>query len=118
MVVGPVVVVSESERRRPEGVGTPTTSRTRALTPSLAWTVRAPIRIGPHVWYGDAASHGSGRETRYGTAIPYTSSALAVLPPDDAKYSVDATLPPYSTTWPAVAVTAAEVRGFSPATPR
>ena len=94
IVSGPSVVCSVSERSRPDGVGVPDASTTRAVAPSLLWMVRAPSSIGPQRWYGECLSHGSGRETRYGTAAPYTSTALAVRPPDVEKYCVLATWPP------------------------
>src|SRR5665809_59112 len=81
-LVEPVSVWRVSERSRPDGVGTPTASRTRSSTPSFACSVRAPNRNGPHLWCGDALSHGSGRDRRYGTGVPNTSAALAVFPPE------------------------------------
>ena len=84
-VAGPFVVWTTSDRRRPDGVGAADASTTRPSTPSFDCSVRAPSRTGPQRWYGDALSHGSGRETRYGTSNPKTSTALAVLPPDVEK---------------------------------
>ncbi len=81
----PEVVLTTSARRRPDAVAVPVASTTRASMPSLDWTVRAPMSTGPQRWYGDSLSHGSGRETRYGTLKPNTSAALAVLPPEVEK---------------------------------
>ena len=81
----PLTVTSRSERMCPEGVGTVAASRTRESRSSFAWSVLAPSRTGPQRWLGEAESHGSGRDTRYGTEKPKTSAALAVLPPDDEK---------------------------------
>ncbi len=69
----------------PDGVADPVASTTRASAPSFACTVRAPSRTGPHRWYGEALSHGSGRDWRYGTSNPNTSAALAVFPPEVEK---------------------------------
>ena len=73
---------------------------------------------GPQSWCGEIESYGSATETRYGTGSPHTSSADAVRPPDVEKKYVFATSPWYSTTWPAVALTAAFVDGFSCSIPR
>src|SRR5438046_3296593 len=67
-------------------VTAPPVCRTR---PSLA----PPNAIGPHVWYGEIESYGSGTDTRYGTAVPQTSSDDAVRPPDVEKKNVFATWP-------------------------
>ena len=54
-----------------------------------------PIVTGPHVWYGDAVSYGSGTETRYGVGFAplKTSVIAAVRPPELEKKNVCATLP-------------------------
>ena len=70
--------------------------------------------IGPQSWYGEIESYGSGTETRYGTGAEFhTSSIAAVRPPDVEKKYVIAALPPYVSTLPDVASTAAVVDGFS-----
>jgi hypothetical protein len=81
----PAVVCTLSERSLPDGVATPVASMTRAPTSSFDCSVRAPNGSGPQLWCGDSLSHGSGRDTRYGTLNPNTSAALAVLPPDVEK---------------------------------
>src|SRR2546427_321208 len=54
----------------------------------------APVNgNGPQLWYGEMVSYGSGTETRYGTAVPQTSSDDAVRPPDVEKKNVFATAP-------------------------
>ena len=65
-------------------------------------------------------SYGSLTETRYGTAgeLGQTSEADDVRPPELEKKYVVATRPPYCTTSPAVAWTAAVVVGASWAMPR
>src|SRR5690349_50313 len=103
---------------RPDEFSSDCTSTTRPL--SLRRFAR-PVPVyatGPHVWCGEIESYGSGTDTRYGTGAPQTSSADAVRPPDVEKKNVLATWPSYSTTWPAVASTAAVVEGFSCSTPR
>ena len=78
----PFAVCSVSVRSRPDGVTTPVASTTRASAPSFDCMVRAPSSTGPQRKYGEALSHGSGRDTRYGTLKPNTSAALAVFPPE------------------------------------
>ena len=81
----PGVVWSVSERSRPDGVGTPTASSTRALDPELrlqrpcAEQERPPRvvrrRLVPRIRTGDEV----------GTGVPNTSAALAVFPPEVEK---------------------------------
>src|SRR5437879_7326453 len=78
---------------RPDGF---TAVRTSVTAPPRC-SVRpsfAPVNgTGPQLWYGEMVSYGSGTETRYGTAVPQTSSADAVRPPDVEKKYVFATAP-------------------------
>src|SRR4029453_5655869 len=65
--VGPDVVCTVTVRTRPDVAGPAVACAPRGRTASFDWIVRAPSTTGPQLWYGEALSHGSGRETRYGT---------------------------------------------------
>ncbi len=115
----PFVLVRMRSSTRSEGLSVTRTSSSLPGTLNVEVSFAAVNANGPQVWCGEAVSYGSGTPTRYGTASPraQTSSIDAVRPPDVEKKNVVATLPSNSSTWPAVASTAAFVVGFSAATP-
>src|SRR4029078_4638207 len=95
VLVWPSDVVSRTAAGFPGDPGTYAMSATGSFRPKRAasW---APVRSrGVHAWFGDAASHGSSTETRYGRSRPKASSELIVLPPLEEKERVCARAPSY-----------------------
>ena len=84
-LVTPSVVSRRSDRTWPDGVAHARGVEHAGFEAELRLDGARAEEHGYQRWYGDALSHGSGRETRYGTEKPNTSAALAVLPPEVEK---------------------------------